>query len=443
MNIYQITSTENEKMIKSQLTPAQSANLPGLEATQTHRQTIKGFGGCFNENGDICMADLTDEQKGEIYDQLFSDKGCRFSFCRLPIGASDYAEIWYSHNETSGDYAMDNFSISRDHKHLIPMIKRAQAINPDIEFFASPWSPPTWMKKPAVFNGGKLIWTEENLTAYALYFAKFIQAYQAEGIKISRVFVQNEPVADQKFPSCLFSGKEIADFTKRYLGPTLEKIGVDCQIYFGTINAPTDDFDCSTNGLYKSGSFAAFIGTAMADPEAKKYIKGVGYQWAGKHAVAQTHASFPDLDIIQTENECGDGRNTYFYAQYMFDMMWHYFTNGTTAYTYWNMALQPTGKSSWGWQQNSMITVDGDQFTYNHEFYLMKHFSAYIDPGAVRLETKGELSGTALAFKNPDGRVVFVISNSMEIDRQVELTANGQTVLATLKADSFSTVVFA
>lgn len=145
---------------------------------------------------------------------LFHPEGeHRFTICRLPIGASDYAEQWYSHNEVDGDVAMDHFSIERDFKYLIPYIKEALRYNPDLRLFASPWSPPTWMKFPKAYNYGTLRWEKEILEAYALYFVKFVEAYREAGITIHQVHVQNEVIADQKFPSCMWTGEYRANLS--------------------------------------------------------------------------------------------------------------------------------------------------------------------------------------------------------------------------------------
>ncbi len=144
---------------------------------------IDGFGGCFNELGYQALSHLTEDERNQILDALFFNNGdCRFSICRLPIGASDYALEWYSLNDTPEDYDMRDFSIERDKKYIIPYIREALKRNPDLKLFASPWSPPTWMKHPKAYNYGTLRWEPKVLEAYALYFVKFVQAYEQEGI---------------------------------------------------------------------------------------------------------------------------------------------------------------------------------------------------------------------------------------------------------------------
>jgi len=401
-----------------------------LAFTGREDQAWEGFGGCFNELGWIALQALAAGDRDAVLDALFDPaEGCRFSLCRLPIGASDYAAEWYSHNEADGDYAMKHFSIVRDERHLIPYIRQARRRRPDLTLFASPWSPPTWMKFPKAYNYGTLVWTQRNLDAYALYFVKFIQAYAAAGIPIRQLHMQNEPVADQKFPSCLWSGAQMRDFIRDHLAPAFRAHGLDTELWLGTLN---------------TGDFAGFPLTVMSDPVARARIAGISFQWDGRNAVQRAHQSWPGLRLMQSENECGDGRNTWAYAHYVFALLRHYLTNGVNAYVYWNMVLPEGGLSTWGWRQNAMVTVDRERRTYalRPEFYVMKHFSRFIEPGAVRLELTGPWAGTSVAFRNPDGRCVVVCDNPLDGPQPLRLRHAGRTLAVALPPASFNTLVF-
>lgn len=392
-------------------------------------QLWEGFGGCFNELGWIALGALRGADRNRILDALFDpEDGCRFNIARLPIGASDYAAEWYSHNEQDGDLAMKHFSIARDRKHLIPYIREALQRRPRLKLFASPWSPPTWMKQPRAYNYGTMVWKPEVLEAYALYFARFVRAYQREGITIHQVHVQNEPVADQKFPNCLWTGAQLRDFIRAHLGPRFRREGLRTEIWLGTLN--TDDY----NG---------YTLTCLSDPMARQFIAGVGYQWAGKGAVHRTHTSWPDLRIWQTENECGDGQNTWDYARYVFGLMQHYISGGANAYVYWNMVLQEGGLSTWGWRQNSLVTVDPETRTWRFtpEYHVMRHFAQFIDKDAYRLRLAGDWAGNAVAFLNPDDSRVLVIQNPLPEPRRMVLADGDRLVTAMLPADSFNSIV--
>ncbi|MBN7576157.1 glycosyl hydrolase [Clostridium sp. 2-1] len=434
-----ISTTRTDSLVSSNINISKDKSYHTLELNGESYQTIDGFGGCFNELGYIALKKIANDKKEEVLRNLFDPEECNFTYCRLPIGANDYSESWYSLNETKGDYEMKNFSIERDKECLISYIKEAEKYSGELNLFASPWSPPTWMKFPEVYNFGTLIWEEKNLKAYALYFKKFIEEYQKEGIKINQVHIQNEPIADQKFPSCVWSGKQLLDFIKEYIGPLFEENKLDTEIWLGTLNSPYDDYGDEN---WQFGQYNNFANTVLSDKDAKRYIKGVGYQWGGKHALLQTKIAYPEMKLIQTENECGEGKNSWEYAEYVFNLMWTYFINGVSAYTYWNMVLEEEGISTWGWKQNSLITVTKDNdVKYNPEYYLMRHFSKYVKQGATMKGLKGDFAGNALAFENPDGSVVLELLNPFDELQEVTFSVNGEDYSFNIQPHSFNTLV--
>lgn len=406
-------------------------------------QRMEGFGGCFNELGWVALSHLQDNQREEVLEELFGKDNSGLSFCRLPIGANDYSVDWYSLDEIEEDFELKYFSIERDKQCLIKYIKSAMRHNPELKLFASPWSPPIWMKYPRTYNWGKLIWTPEILDAYARYFARFIQEYQREGIRIHQIHVQNEPVANQKFPSCMWTGEELRDFIKGYLGPTFDKLNIDSEIWLGTINAPGCDYKRLIFDKFAAEDYDYFANNVLMDPDARRYIKGVGYQWGGKFAIQRTFESWwPHIRLMQTENECGFGDNTWEYSRYNFTMLKHYISNGAEAYMYWNLILLPRGTSTWGDDQNAMVTIDNKsgKVIYNPDFYLMKHFSWAVKRGAVRLGVKGSWAGDSLAFRNPDGEIVIVAMNPFTDKRMMNLKLENEIYSFEFEPQSFNTI---
>ncbi len=296
------------------------------------------------------------------------------------------------------------------------------------------------MKTPKAYNYGTLRWEKEVLEAYALYFVKFIKAYKQEGITIHQIHVQNEVVADQKFPSCVWTGEQLREFIRDYLGPAFDKHQIDTEIWLGTINAP-EPWDEWLKG--KAQDHDAYAHTVLSDPEAYKYISGVGYQWAGKYGIQRTVISYPELRYMQTENECGDGTNTWEYAKYIFNLYQHYFTNGVNSYIYWNMVLEPKGRSTWGWEQNSMLTVEKEKrsFRKNPEYFVMKHFSHFVLHAAKRIETTGSWTGNSLVFENKDGTIAIVIQNPFKEEREVVIEYKEQRYSFSLEAESFNSIM--
>jgi glucosylceramidase len=408
-------------------------------------QTIAGFGACFNELGWTSLQALPEGDRDGVLRELFAPGvGANFTICRMPVGANDFARDWYSYDETPGDFDLQHFSTANDRETLIPFIRAAKRHQPRLRLWASPWSPPTWMKtnghyaaamsRPgAPSNGlrpdqvgreGTDMFRLEDpyLRAYAQYFGKFIDAYRAEGLEIAMVMPQNEFNSAQPFPSCTWTADGLARFI-RHLGPEMARRGVE--VYFGTLER-------ANVGLLR---------TSMRDAEAGRHIVGAGMQWAGKHAVAEIHREFPRLTLYQSEQECGDGRNDWRYCGYTWQLMKHYLRSGVHAYMYWNISLDAGGASHWGWRQNSLVTVDPATKTcrWNHEHYLLKHLSHFVEPGATRLDTDGTLDD-ALAFRNPDGRTVVVLRNARPIEQAVTISTGGPGVSFILEPDSYNTI---
>lgn len=447
-----VSTTENESWIseKKPTISLDKVRFDVLIDTSTTLQSIEGFGACFNELGWTSLKALSENDRNSILKELFTpDFGANFNICRMPVGANDFSRDWYSYNETEGDFKMKKFSIENDNATLIPFIKSAVNQNSELKIWASPWSPPSWMKwnkhyACAVPNGslaknfqnnlppdrqGKegtnmFIQEDKYFKAYALYFSKFIEEYKKQGIHISMVMPQNEFNSCQIFPSCTWTASGLAAFIGKYLGPAMEKQNVE--LMFGTMERRAE----------------ALVDTIINDPLSGKYIKGVGFQWAGKDAIPGIHKRYPDMKLYQTEQECGDGKNDWKHCLHSWDLMKHYIKNGASAYMYWNISLAEGGYSRWGWQQNSLISVDtlNGTFRYSHEYYLMKHVSHFVKPGAKLLQTGGHFDDV-LAFINPDKSVVVVSFNNSDEPRELTLKIGNETIVSSLKANSFNTIL--
>ena len=174
----------------------------------------------------------------------------------------------------------------------------------------------------------------------------------------------------------------------------------------------------------------------VEDEEAGKYIEGVGFQWGGKDAIPGVNEKYPDMKLIQTETECGDGSNDWDAAEYTYSLMKHYFNNGANSYMYWNMVLDETGDSQWGWKQNSMISIHSEtkEVAYNPEYYLMKHFSHFIEPGSRKIGSPDE---NTLAFRK--GNTVTVIYHNSGEAAGKRFVIGDKQFKAEMAARSFNT----
>lgn len=439
-----ISSTPNRTLYTQDIAPAQIATSPDLQLDGQSYQAIRGFGGCFNELGWLALQTVSDDERKQIIQELFDPEQMNFTFNRAPVGANDFADHWYSYDEVEGDYELNHFSVERDEQVLIPYIHAAQQWQPQMKLFASPWSPPTWMKRPKAYNYGRLIMTDENLKAYAQYFVKYVQAYAEHGITVHQLHVQNEVFADQKFPSALWDAESLKRFIRDYLGPAFEQAGLDTDIWLGTLNGPEDMAFTGGYGM-KLDNYNRYVDEILFDESARHFIKGISYQWAGRACIQRTHESWPEIELIQSESECGNGENSWEYAEYVFHLINHYFRNGATAYTYWNMILDDQD-STWGWWQNSLFTITADthEVRRNPEYYVMRHFSQYVKPGAVVLGTAGHFNAMGIAFRNPDGSVAVVVQNALEHEMPFTFAdpeEPSHSIQVTLEPRSFNTFV--
>jgi glucosylceramidase len=417
-----------------------------VAATDQRARPIEGFGACFNELGWTSLLALSEQDRDSVLRELFHPTaGACFTYCRMPIGANDFATEAYSYDQTDGDFDLKHFSIEHDRQTLIPFIHAAQSYQPKLRLWASPWSPPSWMKRNHFYaeakaypgmkeNGirpdqigheGEDMFLQEPryFDAYAKYFGRFIDAYRAEGIRVGLVMPQNEFNSAQNFPSCTWTPEGLARLL-RSLGPEMQSREVE--VFFGTLERGNPKL----------------LESVMADKQAAVFIKGVGMQWAGKNALPAIHREFPALIIYQSEQECGDGTNKWSYTGYCWQLMKHYFRSGASAYMYWNISTETGGLSTWGWAQNSLVTVDRGAKTYrfNHDYYLFKHLTHFVDVGARRVEATGTCDD-ALAFLNPDGSVALLVRNELPRAQMVQVQVRDRVVAIELPADSVGTLV--
>jgi len=407
--------------------------------------TIEGFGACFNELGWTSLSALRPEDRDSVMRELFHPtQGARFTYCRMPIGANDFSRNAYSYDEVDGDFDLAHFNIDRDRETLIPFIHAAQKYQPNLKIWASPWTPPSWMKRnhfyaeakayPGMVDNGirpdqvghegedMFIQEPRYFEAYANYFGKFIDAYKAEGIAVGMVMPQNEFNSAQNFPSCTWTAEGLGKFLHALL-PQMSKRKVD--VFFGTLERGNPKL----------------LETVMADPATAQMLKGLGVQWAGKNALPELHREYPAMAVYQSEQECGDGTNAWSYSGYCWQLMKHYFRSGARGYMYWNISLTQGSKSSWGWAQNSLVTVDAaaKTFRYTHDYSLLKHLTHFVDVGARTIEVSGTCDDV-LGFLNPDKKVVLLVRNATRREQLVEVHVAGRSMALKLAPDSVSTV---
>jgi glucosylceramidase len=420
---------------------ATSGNADMTVNDSTTYQTFTGFGGCFNEKGWDNLNQLSASDKNKALMLLFDPNEANLRLGRIPIGSNDYAMSDYTEDDTANDYQMANFSISRDQQYIIPYVKAAMAINPNMHFSAAPWTPPAWMKNNNADVGGEMTDNAQFLQALALYLAKWVQAYNAQGITIDAIHPQNEPNYDTYYASCLWPSALYDKFVGQYLGPTFSSMKINSQIWLGNMS----------NG--KAGTDPAVVSAVTGDSTSMMYIKGFGLQYDMLQHAAQL--STMGLPVWQTEHQCGNypwvtpfnmtqAPNDQAYAVETWGLIRNWIAAGVNAYQAWNMVLDTVGigiASMGVWPQNALLTVDRNSKTLGitPAYYVFRHFSQFIQSGATRVGTTGS-TVDALAFKNPDGTHVAIMYNSASSAVTTTFSLGGAKLRFSVPANGWATI---
>lgn len=402
-------------------------------------QLIEGFGGALTDASAETFYKLPVEKQDELIKAYFDpEEGLGYSLCRTHINSCDFSSESYAYSEVPGDSALEHFSIEHDLTYRVPLIKLAlDAAGADLRLFASPWSPPAWMKtNNHMLRGGKLL--PEYNQAWADYYVKFFEAYKEEGIEFWGLTVQNEPMATQTWESCLYTAEEERDFVKNYLGPAIASSKFkDHKIII---------YDHNRGVMYQRAA------TVYDDPEASKYVWGTGFHWyTGDHFENLRHVNdaFPDKKMLFTE-----GCVYPFDFEKMYEWHWgerygesiiHDLNNYSVGWVDWNILLDETGGPNHV-SNFCYAPVIGDTRTgelhYMNSFYYLGHFSKFIRPGARKIVCSSNNDDIlATAFINPDGTIAVAAMNMTGEGRDFKIWLAGQGVPVKLPSHSITTVV--
>ena len=438
---YRITATET-LLFKPLAQPVESQICVFVEPTKTF-QTFLGIGAALTDAAAETFAKLPSDTQQEFLTAYFDlEKGIGYKLARTSIHSCDFSSDSYTYID-EGDRDLKSFNIEHDRKFRIPLIKKAtQAAGGKLTMFATPWSPPAFMKtNNNMLQGGKL--KPEYFQAWANYYAKFIKTYQKEGMPIWGISVQNEPMATQKWESCVYTAEDERDFLKNYLGPTLRKEGLsDKKIIV---------WDHNRDLIYQRAS------TIFNDPEAAKYAWGIGFHWYETWAggeqmidnVKLVHETFPDKNLIFTEG-CAESFDLAKISSWALGERYGYsmindFNSGTVGWTDWNILLDETGGPNHV-GNFCFAPVHADTKTgrliYTNSYYYIGHFSKFVQPGAKRIASSPSRSALlSTAFLNPDGKISVIVMNKTEKEVPYSLWINGQAAETSSLPHSIQTLV--
>jgi glucosylceramidase len=406
-------------------------------------QTFLGIGGAITDASAEVFSKLSKQKQKDFLDAYYSrDNGIGYSLMRTTIHSSDFSSGSYTY-VANNDTQLKTFNISHDMKFRVPMIKRILAINNEIPIYASPWSPPAFMKdNNNMLRGGKLL--PEFRQSWANYFVKFVNAYQKEGIPLWGISVQNEPMAVQTWESCIFTAEEERDFLKDYLGPTMEKAGLgDKKIIVWDHNR--DLMNHRANVIF-------------SDPEAAKYAWGMGFHWYETWTggdplfdnVQKVQEAYPNKNLIFTEGciEKFDTKRYYYWpnAERYGTQMINDFNNGTVAWTDWNILLDEKGGPNHA-GNFCFAPVHADLSTgeliFTPSYYYIGHFSKFVLPNAKRISTVSSRSALlSTSFKNNDGTVATVVLNKSDKAVTYNIFVNTESAAITIPPHAIQTLVY-
>ncbi len=407
-------------------------------------QTFMGIGGAITDASAEVFAKLSTEKQAELLSAYYNkDNGIGYSLLRTSIHSSDFSSGSYTYIE-EGDQELKTFSIEHDQQYRIPMIKRAiQSAGGNLLLYATPWSPPSFMKSNGTMvQGGTLL--PKYYQAWANYYVKFVKAYEKAGMPIWGITIQNEPMATQKWESCLFTATAERDFLKKYLGPTMQKQGLGGK----KIVVWDHNRDLMNNRA----------NVIFDDPEASKYAWGMGFHWYETWSggepmfenVKKVHEAYPSKNLLFTEGcvERFDAKKYQFWgnAERYGKSMINDFNNGTVGWTDWNILLDENGgpnhKGNFCFAPIHANMQTGE-LIYTPSYYYIGHFSKFIRPNAKRVSTVTSRSSLlSTSFVNTNGKMVTVVMNQSENTITYNLIVGTEKSVITIPAHAIQTLVY-
>ena len=432
-----------EKLIfKEKLQPLEGEISVFIEPDKTY-QTFMGIGAAITDASAEVFAKLSLPKQQELLQSYFNkDIGIGYTLARTNIHSCDFSSGMYTYVK-EGDTALTSFDIKHDKQFRIPFIKQAiAAANGKLTLFASPWSPPAFMKtNKSMLNGGKL--NPAFADSWARYYVKFIKAYENEGIPIWGISIQNEPMAIQRWESCIYTAEDERDFLKNHLGPTMNKEGL--------ANKKIIVWDHNRDLMTQRAT------VIFNDAEAAKYAWGMGFHWYETWSGSQpmfenvgiVHATYPTKNLLFTEGcvesfKAEDYQNWTHGERYGKAMI-NDFNNGTVGWTDWNILLDENGGpnhvGNFCFAPVHANTVTGE-IIYTPSYYYIGHFSKYVRPKAKRVNSASSRSQLiTTAFLNEDGKLAVIVMNESDKKITYNLCIKKNAAIVTILPHAIQTLI--
>jgi glucosylceramidase len=441
-----LTNTDKSQLFSLQARPPQFSGVSAAQTTDApivtvndmqQFQPIEGFGVAVTGGSAQLLMQMSPDKRTALLKQLFSSDGggIGISYIRVTIGSSDMNDHVYSYDDMPAgetDPDLKRFSLAPDHADVIPVLKEILAIDPDVSILASPWSAPAWMKTNDDIRGGHL--KPECYGVYAQYFVRYIEGMKAEGVPITAITVENEPLNPKNTPSMVVFADEEDKFVGMHLGPAFEQAGIKTEIQLYDHNPDVPSYPLSI----------------LADPVAGKYAIGTAFHLYGgeSDALTDVHRAYPNKNLYLTEQSVTQWprSDSLDIAEPVSRVLIGATRNWARNVLLWNLAADPHA----GPHTNNggctgcfgAITLDGDSATLNVAYYALAHFSKFVRPGSVRIGSSELEQLSTAAFLTPAGKVVLVADNTGNFPRTFQIVYHGQSLTTTLPSESVATYVW-
>lgn len=399
-------------------------------------QNIDGFGWALTGGSAQWLMRMDPVARISLLRELFTADSTHIggSYVRISIGASDLNDHVFSYDDLPAgetDTAMEHFALGPDKKDVVPILQEILRLNPTLQILASPWSAPPWMKTNHDTRGGSLL--PQYYSAYANYFVHYIDAMQNEGIPITAVTVQNEPLNPGNNPSMEMSARQEADFIKGWLGPAIEKERLATKIVIYDHNADRPDYPL----------------TILRDPEANRYVDGSAFHLYGGviSTLSAVHDSFPDKNLYFTEQWVGaPGDFARDIPEHILKLIIGATRNWCRTVIEWNLASDPNYQphTDRGGCDRCLgaVTINGDSVKRNPAYYIIAHAAKFVMPGSSRIESNDDDSIPNVAFRTPHGYAVLIVLNNTKEPKTFTVNFRGRWLHPELNGGAVATYFF-
>lgn len=467
VDVYETSAIGNQLTKLEDFSSKSDENLISIEIfPQKTKQSITGFGGSFTESSAYLLNKLSKANRAKIIEAYFGETGAKYSLTRTHMNSCDFSLGQYTYAPVSDDMQLENFSIEEDRDDIIPFIKEAQKVSKDgFKIVSSPWTASPWMKDNNSWVGGKLL--PKYYDTWALFFSKYLEAYQQEGIDIWGVTVENEPLGNgNNWESMHFSPEEMTNFVTNHLGPQLRKTHPDVNIL---------GYDQNREHLKE------WVDSQYQNEKTSKYFDGTAIHWYAStfhyfpEDLQYAHEKAPDKYLINTE-ACVDAEvpvwkdDAWYWKKEATDWGWDWapeedkhmhpkyapvnryardiigcLNNWVDGWIDWNMVLNRQGGPNWfkNWCVAPVIVdEENDEVYFTPIYYTLSHFSKYIRPDAKVLEHQQDNKEIMItAAKNPDGTIAVVIFNEENQQRNIQLQVDDQKVSLSISPQAIQTII--